>query len=402
MHFLSGLTAGRESTSIYDPMAGQSFSLSMLSHQGHSVFLSDINPALCMLASLRSPQIVASRESLHAWYWNTFKTAFRSRPRLAVPAFSENWISDWMRNILHKYARAFELHSDPFLSSGEFWTGDHRKKFAAALICTVARELVCFRSSDNHTWNRPGGLQRDIDFVAVVRTGLANWLKFANAAASFSHDGPVGTLEIRSLNAKVDRFGSGLRFDLIVNSPPYANRLDYKRMWAPETAVAGELWGHRLEQLDFNQVGSNVIRGAKNVLGVEALPKSAIVALTAIREDQDSYASSSYYYPYFRNYAFDLAMCLSNMAMQTTPNGQIVIFVRDTVRKDILFPTGLIVEELLADRGFVVTARHRRLIKSHVGLKRRGSTTGLFGMGQQEWWLAFSRGAHESETKSRR
>ncbi len=70
----------------------------------------------------------------------------------------------------------------------------------------------------------------------------------------------------------------------------------------------------------------------------EPLCEIAERTLQKIKTDKSAY-SDNYYYPFFRSYAEDLTTCLKSTAGRLRDNGVMVIFVRDTVRKDILFPT---------------------------------------------------------------
>ena len=67
-----------------------------------------------------------------------------------------------------------------------------------------------------------------------------------------------------------------------------------------------------------------------------------------------------------------------------------MVFVRDTVRKDILFPTGQIVCDVLQDNcGLELVSDTKTIIKGHIGQLRQKAKSGLYGLAQQEWWLAF-------------
>jgi hypothetical protein len=174
-----------------------------------------------------------------------------------------------------------------------------------------------------------------------------------------------------------------------ITSPPYANRLDYTRMWGPESEVAAAMWDANVSDIQLRQIGSNVVRGtAANDQDKNHFPKEVADALAAIKDDND-YASESYYYPFFRNYAMALMEAFRKLPLRVKSNGTIVVFVRDTVRKDALFPTGQLVERVLHEAGFRTVGKDRRIVKRHVGLRRSGAARGLYGVGQQEWWLAF-------------
>ena len=68
-----------------------------------------------------------------------------------------------------------------------------------------------------------------------------------------------------------------------------------------------------------------------------------------------------------------------------------MLFVRDTVRKDILFATASLAETTMRRVGFRVKTKHLHVVRHHVGLRRKGEAGGLFGLAQREWWLCFER-----------
>jgi hypothetical protein len=187
-------------------------------------------------------------------------------------------------------------------------------------------------------------------------------------------------------------FGSCPKPDCIVTSPPYANRLDYTRMWAPELEVVSAMYGVDCRGLKAKALGTTVVHGkiinADEEIG---LPKVVRASLKAIRDDRHSKASDSYYYPFFRNYAVGLALGLRCMAKHLHRRGKLLVFVRDTARKDVLFPTGALVRGVLRSSGLSEIDSVRKVIREHIGLRRRASTKGLYGLAQQEWWLAFQK-----------
>ena len=377
---------------VLDPMAGQGFLLADLAYQGGNVWLGDINPALCLLASLRAPEMIRSRKSLALWIDRHLDKVRFTSERKAYLEYVDEWVPKNIQLQLREYREFFGLDSSPFKSSRAFWRLSARKRFAAALPVLAARDLACFRSSDNHTWIKPGGLQRENQIVDPIKRTLAAWLQFAERHAN----GPIasdnwGELFAQKMDATTGHFGSAPRVDAIITSPPYANRLDYTRMWGPEFQIAAAIWSESTHEVKLNQIGSNVIRGTAvddNIL--ECLPRAILNALKAIKNDDD-YASESYYFPFFRNYAASLMRAIRQISPRLKSDGLMVVFVRDTVRKDIMFPTGLLVEKVMHEAGYRTVGKERQIVKQHVGLRRKGAGSGLYGVGQLEWWLAFRR-----------
>jgi DNA modification methylase len=378
-----------DAATILDPMAGQGFLLANLAYRGRNVWLGDINPALCMLSSLRSPQMAKKREALVAWIIDNLHKVSLPSSRSARLDYVDEWIPENIKAQLQSYRQVFGLLQSPFASDA-FWHSPIKQRFAAAIPLLAARDIACFRSSDNLTWIKPGGLQREVQIVEPIKRALKEWLTFAESKIDeYRPNEPFGELFTQRMNASAGDFGSSPKVDAIVTSPPYANRLDYTRMWGPETQVAAAIWDADIACIQSQQIGSNVVKGTTEQDNKQ-LPKQVSHALAAIKTDED-YASETYYYPFFRNYAFSLASAVRELSFRLSTRGVLVIFVRDTVRKDVMFPTATLVERVMQRAGFRIVGRERRIVKQHVGLRRRNAASGIYGVGQQEWWLAFRR-----------
>jgi hypothetical protein len=125
-------------------------------------------------------------------------------------------------------------------------------------------------------------LQRELQIVDPIRRALTEWLKFAESKNDeYRLKEQLGELYSRRMNAAVGDFGSSPKVDAIITSPPYANRLDYTRMWGPESQVAATIWDEDIAAIQPQQIGSNVIRGTVEQ-DTEQLPKQVSDALDAM------------------------------------------------------------------------------------------------------------------------
>ncbi|WP_164603441.1 hypothetical protein [Rhodopseudomonas sp. BR0M22] len=391
-HFYLAHLGNPSNKTILDPMSGQGFLLANVAFEGATVWLGDINPTMGLMASLRSPEIVKSRHALVDWFTDKLSTVSFRKRHLRFE-YVDDWLPEGIKVQLRQYRELFDLTDDPFHSPSDFARMSLRKRFAAAIPLLAAREIACYRSSDNHTWIKPGGLQRSSEINTSLQRAASSWLKFADdIAETYNNSKAWGRLTATPMDAARGDFGSSPRVDVVITSPPYANRLDYTRMWGPESHVSASIWGANIREIQSRQIGSNVVRGTPPLsIEEQGLPMEVVGALRAIKND-DGYASEGYYYPFFRNYAVTLAQSVRKLSERTKEGGLLVFFVRDTVRKDILFPTGLLIERVLENEGCTIFGKERKIVKRHVGLRRRAGTTGLYGIGQQEWWLAFRKG----------
>jgi hypothetical protein len=376
---------------VLDPMAGQGFLLGALAGQGAEIWLGDIDPAPLHLGLLRDPRLILQRAELVAWFKKWFAPFAKSGKRLRVEYF-DDWVLPEIGQELRRFAARLELKPNvtPFSYRSNFWTSPLPMRFAACLPILAARSISCFRGSDNITWLKRGGLVRENSIYGPILTALDLWEKYANDVAS-TYTSRQGRISVRRMDAEKGLFANSKLADLIITSPPYANRLDYTRMWAPELEVLSAMWAGNSNEIKVSQIGSTVIEGKDATPEDEAiLPRTIRRVLEEIRNDAEWRASESYYYPFFRNYAISLARSLRHVALRLRPGGTLIIFVRDTVRKDIMFPTADLIKRVLVhDQGMREVSRRKLVLRSHVGLLRKGAAGGVYGLAQLEWWLAF-------------
>jgi hypothetical protein len=375
---------------ILDPMGGQGFLLSSLAGKGAKIWLGDINPAPLHLAMLRDPRMVLQRDELTRTFANWF-ARFKPKRRLKIPSeYSDDWVIPAIQEELREYVSALSSETSPFSYDDAFWSAPPHLRFAACLPILAARNLSCFRSSDNITWLKKGGLVRETTLYEPILRSLTQWSQYAKEAATLYTKKP-GTISVRRMNAERGSFADSKFADLIITSPPYANRLDYTRMWAPELEVLSVMWGGGSQAIKGDQIGSTVVEGRVVATQEESiLPTSIRRVLKSIRADSEWKASDSYYYPFFRNYALSLAKSLPLIASRLKPGGTFIVFVRDTVRKDIMFPTSELIRSIVLKKlRMSEVGREKRVHRSHVGLLRKSSAGGMYGLAQLEWWLAF-------------
>lgn len=386
---------------VLDPMAGQAYALSQRTWRGETLCAGDLNPAALFLAALRDPALLLQSEKLADWLAAEFRRLTRSAPTEELD-YSEKWLSDGVSNQLSCYSSALGLtaESAPGVPDALFWEASPQLRLAAAIPVLAARRIATFTRTDNTTWLRSGGLQRVSNVYEPLTVALQEWREFAAAARSNLPTAELsqGKLRISVMDAERGFFATAPEPDVIVTSPPYANRLDYTRLWGPELAVAAAMFrAIDVQSLQARQIGSNVVRG-KHVDAeslerlLDPLPPMVRNSLLQIR-DEPTPSSGTYYFPFFTNYAVALSNALRNLAALLRPGGALIIFVRDTVAKDVLFPTAELVQGVLAFSGLAKTQEQQRIIRSHIGLRRRNARAGLYGIAQREWWFAFRKEA---------
>jgi hypothetical protein len=394
--YIGNAVASHRCRAILDPMGGQASPLAGLVLSGADLHVSDINPAALLLATLRDPRLALDRTRLAKLARRVISGIRDHMHPKSAEQYSPGWLPQSIHLELAEYARSCDL------SASALWghsTPDALEaRFLGALPVLAARSIATFTLSDNITWLRPGGLVREAHVRGPLLQALQQWLSWCDRewavdrprASEHQHYGSLAVYKGDACDPNT--FPADLVVDAIVTSPPYANRLDYGRMWAPELAVSQVYCGDGPDEVSARQLGSTVVKGRSLPTEmIRRLPTSVRAALTAIRDDPQPY-SASYYYPFFGLYALMLRRLMLSVACRLRPGGVLIIMVRDTVRRDILFPTAALVKHVAQkELGYRLIDRSQRIIKRHVGYRRKSGPIGMMGLAQQEWWLTFKR-----------
>jgi hypothetical protein len=373
-------------------MAGQGTFLAQLAHEGHDVCLEDINPGPLLLAALRDPDLLERALELRS----AILDILPRRPLPMAPSdFCSTWLSPQTLRELTKFGQALGLAGFSMILTGKssFWEAPAVTRLGASLAVLAARQISCFRRSDNVTWLKEGGLTPKQSFYKAIREALDLWSAYADGRRPvLSNQRRTGNLRLTWADSTQTGRTVQRLHDLVITSPPYANRLDYTSLWAPELAVAAQLFDLDAFRIKSLQLGTTVVRNKHPLeADLEQLPSAVRQAVEQIKNDVGNLASERYYFPFFANYAIQLRLSLLRMASRLHTRGKLVLFIRDTVRKDILFPSASLVELVLCeDDWFVPSAKYHNTVRSHIGVVRR-SSSGLYGSAQREWWLIFEK-----------
>src|SRR5439155_26131331 len=143
-------------------------------------------------------------------------------------------------------------------------------------------------------------LLREPDIHQALVRAVEGWALFAETYSRNSGGLQMcdGELYVRRMDVERGCLGSVPGASAVVTSTPYANRLDYTRMWAPELEVLSAMWSADSTEIKAMQIGSTVVEGKAVTSEAEAiLPTPIRRVLHQIRADTDWGASESYYYP---------------------------------------------------------------------------------------------------------
>ncbi len=156
--------------------------------------------------------------------------------------------------------------------------------------------------------------------------------------------------------------------DFLFFSPPYANRLDYATLWRRELEVL-EVMGR--SQSMGPLLGTTQVKKAGTIRSLDdprlaTLPRATQAALRAIWGNPAK-ASSTYYFPFFANFAVELWNAAYRAGHSLRHGGSGVFFARDTARKTTTFPTIDLLCSALEAAGCSMGRRVEEPVRHHIG-----------------------------------
>lgn len=230
---------------------------------------------------------------------------------------------------------------------------DHCHLAEAAFALTLRRNS-CYGVSSNPTWLKRGGTltgtQTKKEFLGAIRF-IKEWHAKNYFNKNQCMDVPV---KIRSVLDEPQEGG----YDICLTSPPYCNRLDYKRMFGPEHFFYSRYVDN---EEDPKFMGDNVVRGY--VVDKEAHSLLELNLLDQIRSRQAD-KNKDYYYKYYSKYFNELKAALNNIGLQINKNGYMLINVQNSTYKGVeICIDDIIINHFGPERAECIYDEH----KSHFG-----------------------------------
>lgn len=392
VRFIEATLGSPRDKKVVDPMCGQAYHAATWAAAGARITAGDINPGPLALATLRDPRAIRRHAEYAASFGELINDTFPGssrRRRLNSSAWSETreWLSQASSRDLLALGQRVGITERSDLAK-VFAVREGLARFSLGITALAARRFATFRLSDNLTWLRPGGVPSDVSVPEALAEALEEWVSWCRTLREVPSTRGVLQTRLSSVLDLANERKLQNDADYVITSPPYANRLDYRRMWAPETAAVLALCGAQIDEVRGFLGSNEVLRPVEADLA--GLPRSVKSALKSIRE-HPSWGSAHYYHPFFARYAVEIHRAFSRVGGLVKQGGLAIVIGRDTVRKDTLFPTVDIVIHAMRATGMTVVKKQGEIIRSHVGNLRRVSDVGLFGKAQREWWLVLRR-----------
>jgi len=335
-----------EPTNILDPFCGTATTALCAANRGYSATTVEINPFLVWLASTKTASystntIFSTREVCEEIIG--FIKDKRVAPMLEPPIHN---IERWWNNS----TRTFLCCLRPAIEQATLENSPERSLLLVAFCRTlIATSNAAFNhQSMSFRTGHQAGLTASTDLIGLFRENVSHIL--AGAMQS-----PKGETCIIHGDARIlEQLNK--RFDLIITSPPYANRMSYIRELRPYMYWLGYLTnGRDAGELDWQAIGGTwgiaTSRLSEwNPSGRAFAPKWLSPTLEAIANANN--ANGCLLANYIAKYSEDMWFHFTNLTKNMLPSCKVHYIVGNSTFYGTLLPTERLYADMLTELGF--------------------------------------------------
>lgn len=338
-------------SSILDPMAGTAPLIPILETQGYTSYINDILPVYFFINQAKQYSVFQRYQKYgKEWFLKELLSCMRflKKRRLCI---SNEWIE---KGILNGLINSWES------------TNKYEKNISILLKAVIINSIRAFSSvtkSDNPTWLKNGGISSGRRLEEIVEESLIAFIKYY----SVYDDSRIVTTKkgkciFSAQNANKIKLKN--KVDLIITSPPYCNRLDTMRQYAPELYFLSKVgYSVRLENMIANNKISTYTNFKADFEYLTSKSKYAEFLLNRIKK-----LPPKYYIKYYTRYFSVLCEVLQNVVKNLSSKGKMYIIVQDNTHKGNLIEIDEIIKEVLMSDGW-----YSRIIEKwerhHLGLR---------------------------------
>lgn len=318
---------------VLDPMAGTAPLLPYCEQFSLIGLFNDILPQHFYINRAKTFKVFKSVSKVlskkKSYFYPELYRTFRSFNKFKL-VFSDTWIKD---EILDQFIDIWNITNN---------YDENLRTFFRAIIILTVRYFSGFSTSRNATWLKEGGMTSDIDIRDILDDIVDRFLSYYNfyylqQALSSGGDIEFYTQSAEDLSIEHD-------VDTIITSPPFPNRYDILRAYAPELYFLSKVVkGCSVEELKEQIIGTNVVKGynvQKNAL--HRLKKVArktwdfILEIEEIEKHKSKRKENFYYHRYFVRFYTSLYDVLDHLIDTLCINGSIYVVVQNNIHRGLL------------------------------------------------------------------
>jgi hypothetical protein len=342
---------------LYDPLAGTAPLLPAAEHHGCTAYFNDLNSLHLYVNAAKTFKSYQTFKEISPEKLLTIVCKLASKLDHCPRTPTEDWIEDSVVEVLK---RAWEKAEDQM--------GPIATLIRAILLLSI-RNFSSFIKTTNPTWLKPGGLRQKISAEQAFRSTidqLHSYYQHVYANYPFIKGGQIILTDYDATQLTPNN-----KVDVVMTSPPFCNRVDWDRMYAPEHFFleSVNVWHTRTEFLgttsvrrypDFD-IDLNFIINRSSYLSRFLME----VQERQIRKERESDYYVKYFTRYFANLfrAFDKAV-----GVLSDDNIGIYFVVQDNSHRGLFIQIGKALAESLSIQGFKCI-RKKSWDRHHLGLQ---------------------------------
>ncbi len=350
--FISNVLTGKKI--IFDPMCGAAPLIPYVEKNGLIAYFNDILPVHYHINKAKVFRVYASLKRLEKsnenFLYKELIYCMKSLKRKKM-FISDDWIHDDILRSLIEAWKKDDGYETPI------------RYLIKALILLCVRPYSCISSSGNPSWVKKGGASSGKDLTHLLKERIKLFLLFYRGHYYNHEIKKKGQCHFSRKDATP--LYTSKRFDLILTSPSYCNRLDYERLYAPEL--------YFLESLDYRIGPSNVL-GTTKVIDydsfksdlnniIKCAPKTGeFLQEVGMKKERDA----EYYQRYYTRYYANLFKILKNSLRFLKDSGEMYIVVQDNIHRGEINDMGKFLSEFYNNLGWSVEMPFREL-RHHQG-----------------------------------
>ncbi len=343
---------------LYDPMAGTAPLLPLAQRCGYTAIFNDLNSLHLYLNAAKT--LSAYRTFSDVGPSKLFSIVYRITSKIdSCPRFATN---QWLDNrVLEQLKLAWEESKKQ---------GESVCILIKAILLLILRDFSSFVKTQNPIWLKPGGLRRRISVEQALQSAINRLNIFYEKAYPNFPQNKKGRVILTDYDASESI--PKCKVDVVMTSPPYCNRVDWDRMYAPEHFFlnAVGVWHTRTQFLGTTSVRQYPEFESDTKLVTER-SKYLDEFLGKVRERQiQGETGSDYYVKYFTRYFAGLFRAFDNAAsILSKDNLGIYFVVQENTHRGLQIKIGKALAESLSTKGFNVHPLKKSWQRHHLGLR---------------------------------
>lgn len=309
---------------VFDPMSGTAPLIPHIEYFGLKAYFNDIMP-------------------IH-YYINRSKTyKIYKQIKIKKQSFLEHELKFCLKPLKNKQLLVSEkwIHDDILKGLLYGWekTNSYEKAlsifFKSIIILCVRSYSSVSISSTNATWYKPGGITTGKSLEEIIKENIEKYLRYYKFYYSAKKKIKGGNCILSIENASTIKLKN--KVDTIFTSPPFANRYDYTRMYAPELYFLSKA-ENQIEDVYLRKfiLGTNVVTDYQteqdDLRYISACSPKTMEFLSNVANKNDEDAKN-YYLKYFAKYYSNFYRLVENLLTILQRGGKLYIVVQDNIHR---------------------------------------------------------------------